>query len=147
MSRGLTVATRPQVIAFWAGFGSFAGVALYDLYWFWIDTLARLGILPEGVVDFDIYGWLATMPLGSNLFFYANLACKILGLGLLALRTRLSVYVIGLSVLFHVIDWVGLSGNAYYDGSLDGTISMAVQLLGMIPLIYLFSAQGLRETR
>lgn len=147
MSRGLRVATRPQAIAFWSTFVVFAGVALYDLYWFWIDTLARLGMLPAGVVDFDIYGWIATMPVSSNLYFYASLGFKVIGLAFLALGSRLAISALGLAVVFHVVDWVGLSGNAYYDGSLDGTISMALQLLAMIPLIYLLSSQGLREKR
>ena len=125
----------------------FGGVALYDLYWFWVDTLARLGMLPEGIAGFDIHGWVAIMPVSSNLAFYASLGFKVIGLGLLALGSRLAIHALGISVIFHAIDWVGLSGNAYYDGSIDGTISMALQSLAMIPLIYLLSSQGLRESR
>lgn len=134
--------TPGQALAYWAGLAVIAAVAVYDLYWFAIDTAARLGLLPRSAIDFDIYAFVATMPVSANLFYYLNIACKLAGIAALLLRYRLGFYLLATAVGFHVVDWIGLAGNAYYDGSQDGTISAAIQLLALAALFYVERTQA-----
>jgi hypothetical protein len=112
----------------------FGGIMAYDWAWFLIEVLARFSLWPRDWLDFDIYAFVAATPLSAELYFFGYVVAKPIGLVLLLMRRRAAVLAFGAALLLHILDWVSLVGNPYYDGSVDGTITIALQITGFIGL-------------
>lgn len=143
MSGRLSPLGRYQTVAFYAALALMTGLAAYDGYWFTVESLARLGLLPRDALDFDIYAFVATTSLMESLFFVCATLAKTGSVILLLFRRWQALVAWGIAVACHVLDWISLVGNPYYDGSVDGTITMALELIAVLPLFYLHSTGAL----
>jgi hypothetical protein len=111
--------------------------ALYSFGWLVMDVMARLGIWPVQIQFVDIYGFVDSMSLWSEIPFILNALLKMLALGMVIARHRYAFWTYLAAYVLHLGDWLMLVGNNYYDASLDGVIQLAAGpvILGVISIM------------
>lgn len=137
----------PSRWVYWSALGILIPSTLYTVGWFVMDIMARVGIWPDGLIPFDVYGFVASTPAVEEAAFFINTVTKVIALILLLRNSRWSFPVFLFSYVFHIADWVSLVGNAYYDSSVDGTIQIAVQMVVVALLAYLYIGGAFADSR
>jgi hypothetical protein len=117
----------------------FAGAMIQEWIWFAVEILARLALWPRDWLEQEVYGFVAATSPFSELFFYFYLPMVPIGLTLLLRRHRAALHVLGVGVLFYVLDWVVLASNPYYDGAVEGTITLGLQIIAYVVVIVLWA--------
>lgn len=91
-------------------------MSLYSTGWAVIQLLVVLELWPQGLWNWDAYGFFASLTLGQDLAFYTSLCLSWLTIWLLLRRSAMAVPSFLVSFIFYRIDSLILSTNVLFTG-------------------------------
>lgn len=117
---------------------------IWALAWFLMDVLARMGVWPIEWDPIEIYAFIQTHPLWAESVFFVGVSVKLLALVQLVRRHMTAVPLLAAAFALHFLDWLLLSGNAYYSASVDGALQSIGGIIVLTIALYLRSQGALR---
>lgn len=96
--------------------GLLVAMSVYSTGWALIELLVMMRVWPEGLWNWDAYGFFASLNWQQQVAFYSSLALSWISVGLMYRRSALAVPVFLISFILYRIDSLILSTNVLFNG-------------------------------
>lgn len=112
-------------------------LALYSVFWSGLVLLAWLGGTPERVLDLDVSDALSLLPIWTRLVLWLWTTLLVAALVAVLFRRKGAVILLASAIIPHLLAFLTLSANPYYDGTF-GYLNIALEIF----LVYWLARQA-----